>query len=113
METQLGQEPFAATTPIQQPVVLPVIQPTAVPIERSAKLPEVSAALNSNITANDELSPLKEISGRGKHFSKLRSDSIIPTEGHEGILIAPKLYKGQAVAVYTSGGDASGLFYIY
>ncbi|VDN00772.1 unnamed protein product [Thelazia callipaeda] len=58
---------------------------------------------------DDQLGPLKEISSQGHRLSKFRSDSIIPTAGHEGILIAPKLYKGESIAVYTSGGDASGM----
>lgn len=105
MEREPGQGSASAIT-ILQPAALPVTQPTAEP-------PDVNRAFDPDVTANDKLGPLKEISGRGRCFSKLRSDTIIPTEGHEGILIAPKLYKGQAVAVYTSGGDASGLLYVY
>ncbi|VDO57351.1 unnamed protein product, partial [Onchocerca flexuosa] len=39
----------------------------------------------------------------------LRSDSIIPSAGREGITIAPETYKGRSMAVFTSGGDASGM----
>lgn len=109
METQSEQESAVANS-IPQTSVLSATQRTEVPVAGLAEPPEANTAVAPNTTANDdELGPLKEILARGRYFPKVRSDSIIPTEGHEGILIAPKLYKGQAVAVYTSGGDASGL----
>ncbi|VIO87926.1 Uncharacterized protein BM_BM8557 [Brugia malayi] len=93
------------STPIPQRIVSSSTQLTTVPIAPFAEPAEANAAVQND----DDLGPLKEISVRRRHFSKVRSDSIIPTEGHEGILIAPKLYKGQSIAVYTSGGDASGM----
>uniref|UniRef100_A0AAF5RTN2 ATP-dependent 6-phosphofructokinase n=4 Tax=Wuchereria bancrofti TaxID=6293 RepID=A0AAF5RTN2_WUCBA len=47
----------------------------------------------------------------GMHLMKLsiRSDSIVPSAGREGTSIAPQIYKGRAMAVFTSGGDASGM----
>ncbi|VDN22413.1 unnamed protein product [Gongylonema pulchrum] len=37
-----------------------------------------------------------------------RADSIVPTAGREGFKIVPKCYRGRTMAVFTSGGDASG-----
>lgn len=84
-------------TPVTETVAPPTTQPAT---EKSQVAPPIG---------EDELAPLRELALRGHRFSKVRADSIIPTAGHEGILIAPKLYKGQTIAVYTSGGDASGL----
>lgn len=76
------------------------------PVSASARITET--AIERNAT-NDKLGPLREISAvQRRNFTTNRSDSIIPIEGREGILIAPKLYKGQTIAIYTSGGDASG-----
>lgn len=44
-------------------------------------------------------------------LSRTRTDSIVPTAGREGVAIAPRFYKGRSMAVFTSGGDASGMFY--
>lgn len=78
--------------------------------------PEKEAQEHQIDTPDDELGPLREIAAREHRFSKARADSIIPTAGHEGAIIAPRLYKGETIAVYTSGGDASGksfkFFYI-
>ncbi|VDN26061.1 unnamed protein product, partial [Gongylonema pulchrum] len=38
-----------------------------------------------------------------------RADSIVPTAGREGFKIVPKCYRGRTMAVFTSGGDASGM----
>ncbi|VDK84040.1 unnamed protein product [Onchocerca ochengi] len=43
------------------------------------------------------------------NLTELRSDSIVPSAGREGITIAPGTYKGRSMAVFTSGGDASGM----
>ncbi|MCP9257259.1 ATP-PFK [Dirofilaria immitis] len=43
------------------------------------------------------------------NLSRFRSDSIIPSAGREGTSIAPQIYKGRSMAVFTSGGDASGM----
>ncbi|VDO36991.1 unnamed protein product [Onchocerca flexuosa] len=108
MEAQSGEE-SAAKTPIPPTAVLPTTQPTAALFTGIMESSEGKAVVPNMNANDDELGPLKEISARGRLPLKDRSDSIVPTEGHEGILIAPKLYKGQTVAVYTSGGDASGM----
>ncbi|KAM3725100.1 ATP-dependent 6-phosphofructokinase [Dirofilaria immitis] len=109
MEAQIGQESSAAA-PIPPTATLPTTQPTADPHVGFMNPSEAQAEVAPTIDANDDkLGPLKEIFARRKYSTKTRSDSIVPTEGHEGILIAPRLYKGQTVAVYTSGGDASGM----
>ncbi|VDK66066.1 unnamed protein product [Onchocerca ochengi] len=109
MEAQSGEE-SAAKTPIPPTAALPTTQPTTAPFTGVMEPSEAKAKAVPNMNANDdELGPLRKISARGRLPLKGRSDSIVPTEGHEGILIAPKLYKGQTVAVYTSGGDASGM----
>ncbi|VBB29938.1 unnamed protein product [Acanthocheilonema viteae] len=41
--------------------------------------------------------------------SSIRPDSIVPSAGREGTSIAPQIYKGRTMAVFTSGGDASGM----
>lgn len=38
----------------------------------------------------------------------MRSDSIVPSAGREGTSIVPQIYRGRTMAVFTSGGDASG-----
>lgn len=43
----------------------------------------------------------------------VQSDSIVPSAGREGTSIAPQIYKGRTMAVFTSGGDASGTFTIF
>lgn len=80
------------------------------PATKSSTTPssEPVSAPMANVES-DELGPLKEFDIYRHRLSKVRADSIIPTAGHEGILIAPKLYKGETIAVYTSGGDASGM----
>lgn len=60
---------------------------------------------------DDDLSPLMNLAAaRRERFSSSRGDSIVPTAGREGAVIAPRSYKGRSMAVFTSGGDASGSF---
>lgn len=58
----------------------------------------------------DAHSPSHDGQRSGRH-GKCRADSIIPTAGKEGTILAPNTYKGQSIAVFTSGGDAPGLFF--
>lgn len=43
----------------------------------------------------------------------MRADSIVPSVGREGTSITPQIYRGRAMAVFTSGGDASGIFFFF
>ncbi|VDK41776.1 unnamed protein product [Anisakis simplex] len=60
---------------------------------------------------DDDLGPLpdRDAAPPRSRFAKGRSDSIVPTAGREGAIIQPRLYKGQSIAVFTSGGDAPGM----
>lgn len=85
--------------------------------ERSAQIPAMekqeAAALKQDHPAEDNVAPLPELNLSRTRFAKGRSDSIVPTAGKEGSIIVPHLYKGQSIAVFTSGGDAPGLQFCF
>uniref|UniRef100_A0AC35TQ24 ATP-dependent 6-phosphofructokinase n=1 Tax=Rhabditophanes sp. KR3021 TaxID=114890 RepID=A0AC35TQ24_9BILA len=56
----------------------------------------------------DELGPLPNVCRQSK-MSMFRKDSLIPTLGREGSIIARNEYAGKALAVFTSGGDSPGM----
>lgn len=67
------------------------------------------AAQLADMSVEDSVGPLPDMNAPRARFAKGRSDSIVPTAGKEGSIIVPHLYKGQSIAVFTSGGDAPGM----
>jgi hypothetical protein len=45
---------------------------------------------------------------RRQQLTLSRKDSLMPTMGSEGLLVAPKSHQGRTIAVFTSGGDSQG-----
>lgn len=43
----------------------------------------------------------------------MKSEADQPLAGREGTSIAPQIYKGRTMAVFTSGGDASGTLFFF
>ncbi|VDM95049.1 unnamed protein product [Thelazia callipaeda] len=61
------------------------------------------------VDSPDDKVDLSGANSQRPHMLGSRDDTIVSTAGREGTAIAPQLYKGRSMAVFTSGGDASGM----